>query len=141
MLYSRRRPDLAIGIGCNYKRVHKMLLHMLHDGDLVSPARRHQLHHPGHPYLASTLTGTETIPSLIDVPSVSSVSNVSNVPTIENGTNQFDFFLQRSMSQLSQVSQMSQMSQPLKMAQISFVFYLQPIPRPQLKTRTSQANQ
>src|SRR5438105_3614102 len=31
--HSRWRP----GIGCNYKRFHKMLLHMLHDGDLVSP--------------------------------------------------------------------------------------------------------
>src|SRR2546423_9743385 len=36
---------------------------------------------------------------------------------------------------------MFQVSQPLKMAQISFIFYLQPTTRPQLKTRTSQANQ
>src|SRR6266516_3285907 len=43
------------------------------------------------------------------------------------------------MSQVSQVSQMSQMSQPLKIAQISFIFYLQPAPRPQPQIRKSQA--
>src|SRR2546421_10745511 len=33
-------PSIAISAGCNYKRVHKMPLPMLHDGDLLSPARR-----------------------------------------------------------------------------------------------------
>ncbi len=41
LLHSRRRPGIEISTGCNYKRVHKMLLHILQDGDLLSPARRH----------------------------------------------------------------------------------------------------